>query len=78
MFYKILNEENEVIQIGTGNTISSNAIEIDETEYNEILEEMMSDVPEEGPTEYEVGFNEGYEQAILDMLELELEEESEE
>ena len=72
-YYKIIENE-EVIQIGTGNAIPSIAIEINETEYNELLEEMMNNVPEPEPTpsEFDLGFESGYEQALLDLMELEM------
>lgn len=74
-YYKIIENE-KVIQIGTGNAIPSIAIEINEAEYNEILEEMINNIPEPKPTpsEFDRGFETGYEQALLDLMELELEE----
>lgn len=48
-----------------------------EYEYVPMVRPPMPEMPEIR-TPYDDGFDEGYEQAILDMLELELEEESEE
>lgn len=81
MYYKQI-ENGVIASLGTtsNNSLPEGFEEITEGEYNELLAEIMANAPQEEETEeiseYDEGFNEGYEQAILDMLELE--EESEE
>lgn len=38
-YYKLLNKENEIIMLGEGNCVPSNAIEITEEEYRQYVPE---------------------------------------
>lgn len=77
IYYKQINE-NEIVSIGSTNakSLPEGFVEITETEHNAILEELMNKTMEEEPeveeiSEYETGFEEGYMQALLDLMELE-------
>lgn len=80
MYYKQISE-NKIVSIGSTNakSLPNGFEEITEAEYNEIMAELMANAPQEEETEeiseYDSGFEEGYMQALLDLMELESGEE---
>ena len=76
MYYKQI-LENKIVSIGSTNakSLPNGFEEITEAEYNEIMADLMANAPQEEETEeiseYDSGFEEGYMQALLDLMELE-------
>lgn len=82
IFYKQINE-NTIVSIGSTSAklLPNGFEEITEAEYNEIMADIMANAPAEPEpdaddiSDYENGFEEGYMQALLDLMELESGEE---
>ena len=76
MYYKQI-LENKIVSIGStsAKSLPNGFEEITEAEYNEIMADLMANAPQEEETEeiseYDSGFEEGYMQALLDLMELE-------
>lgn len=76
MYYKQITN-GVIASLGTtsNNSLPDGFEEITEAEYNELLAEIMANAPQEEETEevseYDSGFEEGYMQALLDLMELE-------